>query len=67
MSVEVALDSFVPDTLKIPPSEGTPIWRLSIELFLNIAERLDSATCLTFSQVCESDKVSAPIVQGRIH
>lgn len=54
MSVEAGKDSFVPDTLKIPPSDGTPIWKLSMELFLNIAERLDSATCLTFSQTCRT-------------
>jgi hypothetical protein len=51
MSTEAELDVCVPETLRIPQLNGAPIWKLSMELFLSIAERLDSASCLTLSQV----------------
>lgn len=55
MALEIGKDALVPATLIVPPPTGSaPIWKLSIELFLTVAEYLDSATCLTFSQTCRT-------------
>lgn len=52
MATEIKQDQFVPQSLRLPPPVGTsPIWKLSLELLLNIAEYLDIHSCLTLSQV----------------
>lgn len=52
MALEIQKNTLVPGNLILPPPAGSaPIWKLSIELFLTIAEYLDAASCLTFSQV----------------
>ncbi|PVG02108.1 hypothetical protein CPB86DRAFT_698397 [Serendipita vermifera] len=55
MATEVELNTLVPESLQIPPPLGnSPIWKLSSEVFLMIAEYLDTATCLTLSQTCRT-------------